>query len=57
MVFVAEQDFIWMSNFLMCFFPATAVAPHHPQPTTPMRVLVVLMKNYLKWRAIQLATH
>ena len=25
--------------------------------TTPMRALVVLMKNYLKWWAIQLVTH
>ena len=30
---------------------------YHSQPTTPMRALVVLLKNYLKWRAIQLATH
>ena len=33
------------------------VFPHHPQPTTPMRALVVLMKNYLKWQEIQLAAH
>ena len=34
-----------------------SVAPHHPQPTIPYRSLVVLVKNYLKWWAIQLAIH
>ena len=38
-------------------FPTAAMAPHHPQPTTPKRALVVLTKNYLKWWAIQLTTH
>ena len=41
----------------MCF-PRHFVAPHHPRPTTPMYSLVVLVKkNYLKRRTIQLASH
>ena len=39
------------------WLPTTAVAPHHPEPTTPMQALVVLMKSYLKWQEILLATH
>ena len=27
------------------FFPVTAMAPRHPQPTTPMQASVVLMKK------------
>ena len=46
---------IWKCEYLMCVYPATAVAP--PRPTTPIKSLVVLLKNYLKWRAIQLASH
>ena len=31
------------------------VATHHPPPSTPIEVLVVLIKNNLKWRENQLA--
>ena len=39
------------------FSPPLPWLPTTPKPTFPMQALVVLMKNYLKWRAIQLATH
>ena len=39
-------------NNTACVFPATSWFP-----TTPMYSLVILVKNYLKWRAIQLASH
>ena len=35
----------------MCHFMAT----HHPPPSTPIEVLVVLIKNNLKWQENQLA--
>ena len=55
MMFQARQDFISVHLVVQLphvFFRTTAMAPHHPQPTTPMQALVVLMKNYLKWWAI-----
>ena len=33
---------------MTCVFPRHFVAPHHPQPTTPMELLVVLVKKLSK---------
>ena len=39
---------LWRCQYLMCVFPRHFVAPHHPQPTTPMESLVVLVKKLSK---------
>ena len=39
---------IWRCHYLTCVFPRHFVAPHHPQPTTPMKSLVVLLKKLSK---------
>ena len=33
-MFQAQEEPIWKSNFHMCFFPAAAMAPHHPHVST-----------------------
>ena len=39
---------LWKCKYLTCVFPRHFVAPHHPQPTTPMELLVVLVKKLSK---------
>ena len=39
---------LWRCQYLTCVFPRHFVAPHHPQPTTPMKSLVVLVKKLSK---------
>ena len=39
---------LWRCQYLTCVFPCHFVAPHHPQPTTPMKSLVVLVKKLSK---------
>ena len=39
---------LWRCQYLTCVFPRHFVAPHHPQPTTPMESLVVLVKKLSK---------
>ena len=39
---------IWRCHYLTCVFLRHFVAPHHPQPTTPMKSLVVLLKKLSK---------
>ena len=39
---------LWRCKYLTCVFPRHFVAPHHPQPTTPMESLVVLVKKLSK---------
>ena len=49
--------FWWRRSLCM---PATSWLPTHPSPSHPVGVLLVLatpVKNYLKWREIQLAIH
>ena len=42
----------------MCFLAHPPMAPHHPQPTIPVQAFgIYIDENYLKWWAIQLATH
>ena len=52
------MDAIWLVLVKTEPLPATSWLPTHPPPSHPVGVLVVLatpVKNYLKWREIQLA--
>ena len=44
---------IWKCKFTTCCLAHHFMTPHHSQPTTPYRSIVVLVKNYLKQQAIQ----
>ena len=53
-------DAIWLLLVKTQPLPATLWLPALPPPSHPVGMLVVLttpVKNYLKWRAIQLAIH
>ena len=53
-------DAIWLFLVTTQLLPATSWLPALPPPSHPAGMLVVLttpVKDYLKWRAIQLAIH
>ena len=55
---MAPMVVIWLFLVKTKLLPATLWLPTHPPPSHPIGVLVVLatlVKNYLKWREIQLA--